>query len=137
MYGQFPQEIPEPTDEKETWNWLRKSDLNVETETMLCAAQEQAIRITYMKHKIDKRAQSPLCRMCNKKSETISHIVSEGEKLAKEEQNRRHDVARIVHWKLCRKCNLKRNEKRYGYAPKGVVENEKVKILLDIMIQRD
>ena len=38
-----------------------------------------------MKHKIDKTAQSPLCRICDKKSELISHIVSECEKLAPKE----------------------------------------------------
>ena len=55
-----------------------------------------------MKHNIDKTAQSPLCRMCDKKNETISHIVSECEKLAQKECKRRHDnVVRIVHWKLC------------------------------------
>ena len=31
MYGQFVRQIPETTDEKETWNWLRKADLEVET----------------------------------------------------------------------------------------------------------
>ena len=51
-YGQFVREMPEITDEKETWNWLRKADLKVETEAMLCAAQEQAIRTNYVKHKI-------------------------------------------------------------------------------------
>ena len=30
-----------------------------------------------MKHKIDKTAQSLLCRMCDKKSETMSHLMSE------------------------------------------------------------
>ena len=35
--------MPETTDEKETWYWLRKADLKVETEAMFCAAQEQAI----------------------------------------------------------------------------------------------
>ena len=35
--------MPETTDEKETWYLLRKSDLKVETEAMLCAAQEQAV----------------------------------------------------------------------------------------------
>ena len=43
MYGQFVREIPETTDEKETWYWLRKADLKIETEAMLCAAQEEAI----------------------------------------------------------------------------------------------
>ena len=39
--------------------WQRKADLKVETEAMLCAAQEQAIQTNYVKHKIDKTAQSP------------------------------------------------------------------------------
>ena len=43
MYVQFVREIPETTDGNETWNWLRTADLKVETEAMLCAAQEQAI----------------------------------------------------------------------------------------------
>ena len=52
---------------------------------MFCAAQEQAIRTKYVKHKIDITAQSPLCRMCDKKSETISHIVSEYKKFLQKE----------------------------------------------------
>ena len=77
----------------------------------MCAAQEEAIRINYVKHKIDKTAQSALCRMCDKKSETISQVASEFEKLAQKEHKRRQDnVARIVHWKLCGKYNLKRSE---------------------------
>ena len=65
---------------------------------MLCVVQGQAIRTNYMKHEIDKRAQSLLCRMCGKKSETIYCIVSEYKKLAQKEYKRRHDnVVRIVH----------------------------------------
>ena len=76
--------------------------------------------------------------MCDTKSEIISHIVSECEKLAQKEYKRRHDnVARIVHWKLCEKYNLKRSEKWYEHAPEDVVENEEVKILWDVMIQCD
>ena len=104
--------MPETTDEEETWNWLRKADLKVEMGAMLGAAQEQAIRTNDMKHKIDKTAQSPLCKMCDKKSETISGIVSECEKLAQKEYKRRHDgAARIINWKLSAKYNLKRSEK--------------------------
>ena len=73
--------------------------------------------------------------MYNKKSETVSHIVSECEKLAQKEYKRRNDnVVRIVHWKFCGKYNLKRSEKWYEHAPEGVVENEEVKILWDVMI---
>ena len=56
---------------------------------MFCSAQERAIRTNYVKQKIDKTAQSPLCRMCHKKSETIFYIVSECENLAKKEYNKK------------------------------------------------
>ena len=70
--------------------------------------------------------------MCDKKSETISHIVSECEKLAQKEYKRKHDnVARV----LCGKYNMKRSEKWYEQVPEGAVENEEMKILWDAMIQ--
>ena len=77
MHGYFVREMPETTDEKQIWYWLRKVDLKVETVAVLCAAQDHAILANYVKHKIDKTAKSPLRRMCVNKSETISHIVSE------------------------------------------------------------
>ena len=49
MYGQFVREMPETTDEKETWHWLRKADSKFETEAILCATQEQAIQTNYDK----------------------------------------------------------------------------------------
>ena len=138
MYGQFVRGMPETTDEKEIWYWLRKADLKVKMEAMLCAAQEQAIRTNYVKHRIDKTPQSPLCRMCDKKSEAISDIVSECEKLAQKDCKRRHDnVARIVQWNLRGKYNLKESEKWYEHAPEGVAENGEVNILWDVMIQCD
>ena len=98
---------------------------------MLCAALEQAIRTTCVKHKIDKTVRSPNFRMCDMKSETTSHVVSECEKLAQKEYKRKQDnVARIVHWKLCGNCNLKRSEKWYEHTPEGVVENKEVKIAI-------
>ena len=58
--------------------------------------------------------------------------MSECEILGQKKYNRRHNnVSRIVHWKLCRKYYLKRNEKWYEHAPEGIVENEDVKILWD------
>ena len=67
MYGQFVREMLETTDEKETWNWLRKADLKFETEAMLCPVQEQVIRTNYVKHKIEKTAQSPLAECVTRK----------------------------------------------------------------------
>ena len=48
-----------------------------------------------------------------------------------------NNVARIVHRKLCGKYNLIRSEEWYEHALEGVVENEEVKILWDVMIQCD
>ena len=50
--------------------------MKTEKESILCAVQEQAIRTNYVKHRIDKPAQSPLYKMSDKKIETIYHIAS-------------------------------------------------------------
>ena len=63
--------------------------------------------------------------MCDKKSETISHILCECEKLAQKKFKIRHDnIEKIVHWKFCVKYNLKKSEKWYEHAPERVVEEE-------------
>lgn len=86
MYEQFVREMAETTDEKETWKWLKKNNLKVETKALLSTAQQQVIRTNYIKHKIDK-AKSSLFRMRGKKSEKISQIVSEWENLAQQKCN--------------------------------------------------
>ena len=59
MYGQFLREMPETVDEDKTWEWTRKSDLKVETEALIFAAQEQALRTNYVKFNIGKPVDSP------------------------------------------------------------------------------
>ena len=76
-YGQFLREMPETVDKDKTWEWTRKSDLKVETEALIFAAQEQALRTNYVKFNIDKSVDSPLCRIGNRNGETINHILSE------------------------------------------------------------
>ena len=72
MHGQFSKEIPDSIDKEKSWYWLSKGDVKVETEAVLCATQEQALRINYIKHHIDKSIDSPLCRMCGKCGEKCS-----------------------------------------------------------------
>ena len=69
MYGQYCREMNEEVDMENTWLWMRKSVLKPETEALICAAQEQALRMNYIKHKIDKTAASAMCRMCNERGE--------------------------------------------------------------------
>ena len=53
MYGQYVRKIEEK-DKSNTWKWLRKSNLKGCTEAIICSAQEQALRMNYVKFHIDK-----------------------------------------------------------------------------------
>ena len=117
---------------------MDKGDLKIQTEALLCAAQEQAIRTNYIKHHIDKSSENPICRMCGKRGETVHHIVSECEELAQKEYKRRHDnVARKVHWELCKKNVLEHKEGWHEHEPEGIVEDENVKLLWDMTVKCD
>ena len=115
--------------------------LKIQTEALLCAAQEQAIRAirtNYIEHHIDKSSDNPLCRMCGKRGETVHHIVSDCEKLAQKEYKRRHDnVARKVHGELCKKNALEHDESWYEHEPEGAVEDKNVKLPWDMTVQCD
>ena len=120
----------ETVDKVMTWEWIRNGDLKVETEARIFAAQEQAVRTNYIRFNIDKSVESPLCRLCGQKGETINHIISGCMFLLRKEYKTRHDhIARLVHWKLCCKYDLSRSEKWYDHQPDGVVENERYKML--------
>ena len=138
LHGQVIREN-EHIDWESSWQWLKKGDLKAPTEALICSAQEQSLRTNYIRHHIDKTSESPLCRMCNEKGETVSHIVSECKSLAQREYKRRHDnVARYVHWILCEKANIDRTaDAWYDHKPDGVLENDEFKILWDINIQCD
>ena len=60
----------EKVDKNETWGWLIRSGVKVETETLLCAAQEQDIRTNYLKHHIDRRIENPFVE-CVVKEEKV------------------------------------------------------------------
>ena len=55
----------------------------------------------------DHTAESPLCRICGSKGETMAHVESDCGKLAQTEYKGRY-VARYIHWQLCGKCGLER-----------------------------
>ena len=137
MYGQFVPEMPEEIDKVLSWKWLVQSGFKVQAEATTCAAQEQALRTNCTNNKIDETSENPLCRMCGERRETVQHIRCECKNLAQREYKRRHDtVAKLIHWKLCEKHNL-RKEKWYEHCPEGVVEDDGVKLIWDINIQCD
>ena len=56
MHGQFVRKTPETVNKEKSWRWLGQGDLKVSTEALLCAAQEQVIRIKHVKFHKDKCA---------------------------------------------------------------------------------
>ena len=72
MYGQFIREMPKKVDKDKSWQWLSKSDLKIRTEAMLCAAQEQTVRTSYVKHHIDRPVKAPCANYVEKKVKVCS-----------------------------------------------------------------
>ena len=60
VHGQFLRE-PESTDDGNRWEWLKRGELNYETESLLCADQEHALQVNAIKCSIDKTSDTPLC----------------------------------------------------------------------------
>ena len=115
---------------------MELSDLKGCTKGLICSAQEQSIQTNYIKYNIDKTAESPLCRMCGTRNETIFHIMSECGKCALKEYKQRHDsVGSQVHWQFCEKLGLNWARLQQKHEPEKVVENENFKILWDFTIQ--
>ena len=127
----------EDKDKNNTWRWMKKCNLKGCIEALKYSTQEQSIRTNYNKCNIDKTGESPLCRMCGIRNETISHIVSEYAKLAQEYKRRHDSVERYVHWQFCEKLRFNRASLWYEHEPESVAENKYFKILWDFTILCD
>ena len=139
MQGQYRRQITAIADPS-SWHWLKYQDLKKETESLIIAAQDQAIRTNYIKHRVDKSTTSPLCRLCRSSSETIDHILNGCPKLAQTEYKMRHDkVAAAIHWSLCNRFGFQTSKtcKWYEHRAEKVIENDAVKILWDFHVQTD
>ena len=137
LHGQFLRQTDDEAG-KERWMWLKGTGIKRETDSLILAAQEQAIRTNAIKAKIDNTQEESKCRMCGKVDETVNHIVSECNMLAQREYKRRHDcVGRKIHWELCRKYRLAASERWYEHQPETFTENDSCKLLWDFSIQTD
>ena len=77
LHGQFLRSTDDKRDPK-SWEWLKRGKLKKETEGLLMAAQDQALRTNSgNKRLIDKQNISSTCRMCGDRVETVSHIAAE------------------------------------------------------------
>ena len=117
LYGRFKRLISN-ISHKTTWTWLRKGNLKRETESLLIATPNDAIRTNHMKARIGKTQQNCKCKLCSDRDETIYHIISECSKLSRKEYQNRHDwVGKVIHWELYKKFKFDHTSKWYRHNP--------------------
>ena len=75
MYGQFASEMPEEIDKDLSWQWLVQIGPKVQTEATIYVTQEQALRTNYIRNKIDKTSENPLCRRCSEKGNCAANNI--------------------------------------------------------------
>ena len=130
LYGRFKQLINNISHQK-TWTWLIKGNHMRETESLLIAAQDNAMRI-------DKTQQNSKCTLCGDRDETMNHIINECSKLLLKESKMRHDwVGKVIHWEMCKKFKFDHINKWYMHNPAPVLENIPLKLLRDVYIHTD
>ena len=135
LYGRFKQLINISHDK--IWTWLRKGNFKRETESLLMAAQNSAIRTNHIKARIDKTQQNSKYRQCGDRDATINHIISGCSKLVQEYKARHDWVGKVIHWELCKKFKFVHANKWYMHNPAPVLENDTHKLLRDFNIQTD
>ena len=118
--------------------WLDKSYLRSETESLICAAQEQALATNYISTKIWKLGNDPKCRLCRRENETVQHIVSGCEMLAATQYTRRHDlIGKYLHWTILTDLGLKVPDKWIRHKPQDTTIHTDITILWDKPIITD
>ena len=137
FYGRFKRLINNSSLEK-TWTWPRKGNFTRKTESLLMAAQNNAIRTNHIQARIYKTQQNSKYRLCGDRDETINHIISECSKLAQKEYKTRHNWAgKVIHWEMCKKVKFDHKKKWYMHNPASVLENDTYKLLGNFDIQTD
>ena len=97
-------DIPSEISYEKMLRLLRKENFKRETESLLKAAQNNAIKANYIKAKIDKLQQNSKCKLCDERDETINYIISECSKLAQKGYKTRYDwVGKVSYRDLCKK----------------------------------
>ena len=137
LYGLFKRLINNISRDK-TWTWLRKGNFKREIDSLLIAAQDNAVSTNHIKARRDKTQQNSKCRLCGNRDEIINLIISKFSKLAQKEYKTRHDcVGKVIHRETCMKFRFDHTNKWYMHNPAPALENETHKLLWDFGIHTD
>jgi len=121
-----------------SFRWLCNAYLDLVTESLLIAAQDQALNTNWMSCHIHCTVSSDLCRRCKMYPETIEHIVAGCPAIAQTVYLDRHNaVTSAVHWCLCGICGFSRSPHWWQHQPQPVLDKEDYKLLYDFNIFTD
>ena len=135
LYGCFKQLTSDISHEK-TWTWLKMGNIKRETESLLIAAQNNALWTNHMKSRIDKTHQNSKFRLWGDRNKTIYHI-SECSKFAQKEYKTTRLGGIGDPLELCEKVKFDHTNKWYMLNLESVQENETHKLFWDFEIQAD
>ena len=140
LHGQYPKLLEKPHFDIVTTNKWLSGNLKGETEGLLVADQDQALNTRdYQKVICGQKVESK-CRMCSQYEETVDHILSGCEVLAKTEYISRHDkAAAYLHWNICQDHDIEVTDKWYEHKPESVTHNKdsKITIMWDMPVNTD
>ena len=129
LHGYFVRSRDSNYDEMASLYWLTKGDLSMETEGLLFAAQDQALRTRALQH-VYSNSSTTQCWLCDSQAETVEYLISGCSQLTGTQYKLRHDnVAKYIHWLLCGKYSIQREPNWWKHKPVSIVENDSVKIL--------
>ena len=140
MHGQWITERDgiASVDVVQSEKWLKYSHLTPETESVLVAAQEQALATNYVRNKLWKTKCNPVCRLCKENPETIAHVVSSCKCLAGTKYMKRHDkVGTYIHWNLLKDRGIEVCKDWFKHVPEKTVECGETIIMWDYPITTD
>ena len=113
---------------QDTTNTIKSLSINLkgETEGLLVAAQDQAINTRNYQKVICGQQVESKCRLCSQHEETVDHIVSGCEVLAKTEYISRHNEAAVyrhlhLHWSICKDHDIEITDKWQELKPETVM----------------
>ena len=125
-------------NQKESMSWLNKCHIQPQSEAYICGLQELAIPTRWHEKNLFKTSPTDSCRVCLKEIETTSHILSGCDNLAKKEYLERHNnVAKYVHFEICKKLNINTQKKWHLHSPKDVIMNSEFELIWDIQLVTD
>ena len=94
-----------------TYQLLNKSNIRANTETLIMAAQDQALTTSAVAHGIYRTVEDPRCWLCKQLAETVAQIISGCSKLAETKYTERHNnVTSIVYRAICAEHTVQTGE---------------------------